>query len=103
MYLLTKIFLNGDSEGARWLTSAHANCRVAHERTNIYYQFRFVLHHLCVCAYTHVHICIYVCIDVYMYIHADYRVQGGEDSKDALSCRSIFAKEPLIIGLFCGK
>jgi len=30
-------------------------------------------------------------------------VQGGEDSWDALSCRSFFAKEPLIIGLFCGK
>jgi len=26
-----------------------------------------------------------------------------EDSEDALSCRSFFAKEPLIIGLFCGK
>ena len=30
-------------------------------------------------------------------------VQGGEDSWDALSCRSFFAKESLIIGLFCGK
>jgi len=29
-------------------------------------------------------------------------IQGGEDSEDALSCKSIFAKEPLIIGLFCG-
>jgi len=29
-------------------------------------------------------------------------VQGGEDSQDALRCRSFFAKEPLIIGLFCG-
>ena len=29
--------------------------------------------------------------------------QGGEDPQDALSCRSFFAKEPLIIGLFCGK
>ena len=27
----------------------------------------------------------------------------GEDSKDALSCRSFFAKEPLLIGLFCVK
>ena len=27
-------------------------------------------------------------------------LQGGEDSQDALSCRSYFAKEPLIIGLF---
>jgi len=30
-------------------------------------------------------------------------VQGGEDPKDALSCRSFSAKEPLIIGLFSGK
>jgi len=30
-------------------------------------------------------------------------MQGGEDSQDALSCRLFFAKEPLIIGLFCGK
>ena len=31
------------------------------------------------------------------------RIQGGEDPQDALSCRSFLAKEPLIIGLFCGK
>jgi len=30
-------------------------------------------------------------------------VQGGEDAEDASSCRSFSAKEPLIIGLFCGK
>jgi len=30
-------------------------------------------------------------------------VQGGEDPYDALSCRSFFAREPLIIWLFCGK
>jgi len=30
-------------------------------------------------------------------------VQGGEDPQDALSCRSFFAKEPPIIGLFCRK
>jgi len=29
-----------------------------------------------------------------------YDVQGGEDPQDALSCRSFFAKEPLIIGPF---
>jgi len=28
--------------------------------------------------------------------------QGGEDPQDALSCRSCIAKEPLIMGLFCG-
>jgi len=32
-----------------------------------------------------------------------YTLQGGEDPEDALNCRSFFAKEPLIIGLFCGK
>ena len=31
------------------------------------------------------------------------KIQGSEDAQDALSCMSLFAKEPLIIGLFCGK
>jgi len=31
------------------------------------------------------------------------QVEGGEDPYDALGCRSFSAKEPLIIGLFCGK
>ena len=30
-------------------------------------------------------------------------LQGGEDSEDALSCKSFPAKEPVIIGLFCEK
>ena len=30
-------------------------------------------------------------------------VQGGEDPQAALSCKSFFTKEPLIIGLFCGQ
>jgi len=30
-------------------------------------------------------------------------LKGGEDPEDALSCRSFLAKEPLLIGLFCGK
>jgi len=30
-------------------------------------------------------------------------IQGGEDPYDALSCRSFFAKERIIIGLFSGK
>jgi len=30
-------------------------------------------------------------------------IQGGEDAEDALSRRSFVAKEPLIVGLFCGK
>ena len=30
-------------------------------------------------------------------------ILGGEDPRDALNCRSFSAKEPLIVGLFCGK
>jgi len=30
-------------------------------------------------------------------------IQGGEDLQDTWGCRSIFAKEPPIIWLFCGK
>jgi len=30
-------------------------------------------------------------------------IQGGDDPRDALSCGPLSAKEPLIIGLFCGK
>ena len=33
----------------------------------------------------------------------DSFVQGGRDPRDALNCRSFFAKELLIIGLFCGR
>ena len=41
------------------------------------------------------------CADVYEWVMS--HMQGGEDSLDAFSCRSFFAKEPLIIKLFCGK
>jgi len=37
-----------------------------------------------------------------MYIFIEDEVQGEKDALDALSCRSLSAKEPLIIGLFCG-
>ena len=37
--------------------------------------------------------CTYICIGL----------QGDEDALDALRCRLFSAKEPLIIGLFCGK
>jgi len=33
----------------------------------------------------------------------DKAVLGGQNPQDALSCRSFFAKKPLIIGLFCKK
>jgi len=35
--------------------------------------------------------------------HAIQVIQGGEDPYGALRCRSFIAKEPQIIGLFCGK
>jgi len=34
---------------------------------------------------------------------AEYTIQGGKYAQDALSCRSLSAKEPLIIRLCCGK
>jgi len=30
-------------------------------------------------------------------------VQGGEDALGAANCRSLSAKEPIIVGLICGK
>ena len=68
-------------------------------------------YHRCIYIYVriHIHICIhiYTCI-IYtvIYIGGYHRcntVQGGEVPKDTLSCRSFSAKEPLIVGLFCGK
>ena len=29
-------------------------------------------------------------------------IESGPDAYDAFNCRSLFAKEPLVIGLFCG-
>jgi len=39
------------------------------------------------------------------YVHSVHMCKRlvGDDTRDALSCRSFPAKEPLIIGLFCGK
>ena len=39
----------------------------------------------------------------HLYIVINMSTQGGEDPQDDLSCRSFFAKEPIIIGLFCGQ
>jgi len=36
-------------------------------------------------------------------VEYNFVLQGGEDSWDALSCKSFFVKELLIIGLFCEK
>ena len=54
--------------------------------------------YMCVCMFyfdTHVY--------VYMDAHFMLRMQGGEDAKDASTCRSLSANEPIITGLFCGK
>ena len=45
---------------------------------------------------------MYVCIRICVCLHI-INIQGGENPKDASSCRSFFVQEPLIIGLFCGK
>ena len=42
-------------------------------------------------------------VDLFRVGAGELKLQCGEDPSDALSCRSCFAKEPLIIGLFCGK
>ena len=49
--------------------------------------------------------CSYITYIIYTNLKALFLlcVQGGENSYDALICRSFFAKEPLITGLFCGK
>jgi len=35
--------------------------------------------------------------------YAKALLQGGKDAVDAFGCRSLFAKKPLLIGLFCRK
>ena len=56
--------------------------------------------------HTHTHAqiyTVYICISARLYVIFVIILQGGEDAEDALSCRSLFEKKPLIIGLFCGK
>jgi len=56
------------------------------------------------CIHTYTHTFIHHLTQIHSYIIYLYLgLQGGEDSQDALSCKSFFAKQPLIIGLFCGK
>jgi len=43
------------------------------------------------------------CVDIYITASVVLSIQGGKEPSDALSCRSFFAKEPLIIGLCCDK
>ena len=63
---------------------------------------------VCVCVCEHVNLC--VCVRVSSAAAADnisektaLKLQGGEEAQDALNCRRPFAKEPLTIGIFCGK
>ena len=75
-----------------------------------------------VCAYVYVYVPTYlhprtrVCVCEREYTLLDSCVAGGaknilsvyqvvcvHDAEDASSCRGLFAKEPLITGLFCGK
>ena len=72
----------------------------------------FIYIHMCmyICTYMYVHICSTLS-SLHSYEYCDTSqglldwsaAQCGKDSQDALSCRSFFAKEPLIIGLFCRK
>jgi len=51
--------------------------------------------------------CVAVCCSVLQCIvvrsYSLPLLQGGEDPQDSLRCTSFFAKDSLIIGLFCGK
>jgi len=64
---------------------------------------------MCVCVCVCVCVCDTLCVSVSSLTESQKTesqrlgVQGGEDTYNALSCRSFFAKEPLIIGLLCGK
>jgi len=56
--------------------------------------------------HTHIHTLTHTCVCAVSTRHTHtygYAVQGGQDPQDTLTCRSLSAKEPLIIGLFCGK
>jgi len=62
----------------------------------------------CLCVWLYVHVilraCQQVCACAHVYLpHCVAAVQGGEDAWDALNCRSLSAKEPIILGLFCGQ
>jgi len=88
--------------------------------------------YICICIYIYIHIYTYIHIYVYIYVHIlhhcrfdscchhyvfrcfsspwwifvnsawDAGPQGGEDAKIAWVCRSLSAKEPLIVGLSWG-
>ena len=61
---------------------------------------------VCCSVLQHVAVCCSVIESSYTYDFMPplgYMRQGGEDAEDAWNCRSLSAKEPLILGLFCGK
>ena len=80
--------------------------------------FEYIYACLCVhIAYLHVRVFLCVFVGIYMnmyaYIYAIYSqlqierseeryIEVGEDAWDAFSCRSLPAKEPRILWLFCG-
>ena len=48
--------------------------------------------------------CIIMCIYIHMYTYRIcLHIEGGEDTQDAVTCRSFPGNEPRIIGLFCEK
>jgi len=63
----------------------------------------------CVCVCVCVRVRVWERVDVYVWLSAPFTfihpfwAQDGDDPKDALNCRSFFAKEPLIIRLVCRK
>jgi len=70
---------------------------------------------VCVCVCVCVRVCVFMCVLVvsqWQKHHSQVQIvkshlvallQGGENAQNALNCRSLSAKEPLITGLFCGK
>jgi len=61
---------------------------------------------VCGCMFECVCVCVCICVCTSIinpHKRHDSCIQGGKDAEDAISCRSLSAKEPLIMGLFCGK
>jgi len=64
----------------------------------------YIVHMRTYIVHMHSHIHSYRAhLDIHIYIihtHAQIYILGGEDARDALSCRPLSAKEPLIMGPF---
>ena len=41
-----------------------------------------------------------MCVASVLNVISRHRIKGGKDAQDAFSCTSLFAKEPLNMGLF---